>query len=340
MTAVIDEQAAFAPEAPSRDASLRAPRMPRGGRGPKSPQAPKPPRLPRRPPPSALGPAAPPGPVQVVVHGVLLLVAAMLFAFAANLMVLSHVQHFVAQQQLSNEYRVQALAGTAPVSEATFDDQLVADGSPVGVIDIPSINVREVISEGSSADVLKNGPGHRRDSVLPGQAGISTVMGRAAGYGGPFSRIQELAPGDKLSVTTGQGEQQFEVIGVRYAGDPVPTFAGGTSRLTLVTARGPAFIPTGIAYVDAELTSAVQPAGKRQTTYLALPAVDQAMSTDTTTAWALVFALQFLLVVELAAVWAFRRIGAQKTWVVFAPLSILAALFVANQLALLLPNLL
>ncbi|RFA11305.1 sortase [Subtercola boreus] len=314
--------------------------MPRVPRTAKAPKPPKPPRVPRRPPPSTLGPPPPPSPVQIVLRGVLLLIAAMLFAFAANLMVLSHVQHFVAQQQLMNEYRVQLTAGTAPVSEATFDESLVADGAPVGVIDIPSIGVREVISEGSSADILKNGPGHRRDSVLPGQAGISTVMARSAAYGGPFSRIQELAPGDKLSVTTGQGEQQFEVVGVRYAGDPVPTFKGGTSRLTLITARGPAFIPTGIAYVDAQLTSDVQPAGKRQTTYLALPTVDQAMATDTSTAWALVFALQFLLVVELAAVWAFRRIGAQKTWVVFAPLSILSALFVANQLALLLPNLL
>ncbi|MEA9984166.1 sortase, partial [Subtercola sp. RTI3] len=279
-------------------------------------------------------------PLQIFLRGVLILVAAMLFAFAANLMVLSHIQHAVSQQQAMNELRVSLAAGTAPVSEATFDNSLVADATPLGIIDIPSIGVHEVFSEGTSASVLEGGPGHRRDSVLPGQAGISTVMARAAAYGGPFSRIQELAPGDRMTVLTGQGSQTFAVIGVRYAGDPVPTYAPGTSRLTLVTARGPAFIPTAIAYVDTQLTSLVQPAGKRQTTFIALPSAELAMSTDTSTAWALVFALQFLLVVEMAAVWAYRRIGAQKTWVVFVPLSLLAALYVANQMTLLLPNLL
>ncbi|WP_253202014.1 sortase [Subtercola sp. PAMC28395] len=316
--------------------SLRPPKPPKP---PKVPKAARPPRPPRRPPASAM-PVIPLGPAQTILRGVLLLVAVMLFAFAANLMILSHVQHAVAQQQQSNELRVELAAGTTPVSEATFDDKLVADGAPLGIIDIPSIGVHEVISEGTSADILKNGPGHRRDSVLPGQAGISTVMGRAAAYGGPFSRIQELAPGDRFTVLTGQGTQTFSVIGVRYAGDPVPTFQGGTSRLTMITARGPAYIPNAIAYVDAALASEVQPAGKRQTTYLALPATQQAMATDPSTVWALVFALQFLLAVEIAAVWAYRKIGPQKTWVVFLPLSVLAALYVANQMTLLLPNLL
>ncbi|CAN5166093.1 sortase [soil metagenome] len=334
-----DETQAVPPFAQASDAVPPSARPPKPPKPPKVPKAQKPPRPPRRPPASAI-PVVPLGPVQTVIRGVLLLVAAMLFAFAANLMVLSHVQHFVAQQQQTNELKLELAAGTAPVSEATFDDKLVPDGAPVGLIDIPSINVHEVISEGTSAPILQSGPGHRRDSVLPGQAGISTIMGRAAAYGGPFSRIQELAPGDRFTVTTGQGSQTFSVIGVRYAGDPIPRFQPGTSRVTLITARGPAYIPTAVAYVDATLSSTVQPAGKRQTTFLALPATDGAMATDTSTVWALIFALQFLLVVEIAAVWAYRKIGAQKTWVVFTPLTILAALYVANQMTLLLPNLL
>jgi sortase A len=300
---------------------------------------PRPPRPPRRPPPSAQQ-IEPLGPIQIVLRGILILISAMLFAFAANLMVLSHVQHFVTQQQLSNEFREELKAGTAPVSEATFDDQLLPDGAPVAILEMPSVGVHEVVAEGTSSAVLMGGPGHRRDSVLPGQTGMSTVMGRAAAYGGPFSRIQELAPGDTFTMTTGQGLLTFSVIGVRYAGDPMPTYQRGTSRLTLVTARGAAFIPSGVAYVDAQLSSKVQPAGQRQTTFIALPSADLQLATDTSTVWALVFALQFLLVVELGAVWAYRRIGAQKTWVVFAPLSILAAVYVSNQLTLLLPNLL
>lgn len=269
------------------------------------------------------------------------MVSALLIAFVINVMVLSQIQHLVSQQQLSNAYREQLAAGTAPVSEGDFNDALLPDGAPLGVISIPSLGVNEVIVEGTSSDSLKSGPGHRRDTVLPGQAGISVIMGRAASYGGPFSRIQELAPGDTFHVRTGQGNLLFKVIGVRYAGDP--TLVSPTSiqsRLTLVTARGPAFIPSGIAYVDAQLVMPAKPAGARQTTFIGLPPEDLAMATDTSTVWALIFALQFLIVVEIGAVWAYRRVGAQKTWVVFVPLTVLAALFTANQVTILLPNLL
>ena len=64
------------------------------------------------------------------------------------------------------------------------------------------------------------------------------------------------------------------------------------------------------------------------------------MATDTTTVWALVFAIQFLIAAELAAVWAFRRFGAQRTWIVFVPVLLLAGFLAANQVTLLLPNLL
>lgn len=270
-----------------------------------------------------------------------MVVSAMLLAFVVNVTILSQVQHLVAQQQLSNEYREQLAAGTAPVSEGDFDNHLLVDGAALGVLRIPSLGVNEVIVEGTSSTVLKNGPGHRRDTVLPGQAGVSVVMGRSAAFGGPFGRIQELAPGDTFHVRTGQGDQVFTVIGVRYAGDPLPASpTAKQSRLILETARGPSFIPSGVAYVDAQLVGEAKPAGVRQTTFGALPPQSLPMGTDTSTAWALVFALQFLVIVEIGAVWAFRQIGAQKTWIVFVPLTVLAGLFVANQVTILLPNLL
>jgi len=313
------------------------------GKPPRPPRAPRPPRVPRPPrraprPPKQYAPLSP---QVVLVRGSLMILAALLIAFAANVTVLSQVQHLVSQQLLVNQLREQLSAGTAPVSEGDFDDVLLADGAPLAVLDIPQIDVHEVIVEGTSGDTLKAGPGHRRDTVLPGQQGISVLMGRAAAFGGPFGRIQELAPGDSFTVRTGQGKQVFEVIGVRYAGDPTPASPkAGESRLMLQTARGPAFIPSGIAYVDAQLRSEVQASGQRQTTFTALPPQDKAMATDTSTVWALVFALQFLLVAQFAAVWAYRRIGAQKTWVVFVPVGVLAVLYVNNQLTLLLPNLL
>jgi sortase A len=310
---------------------------------PLRPRAARPPRA-RRPPRRAPRPPrqyAPLTPREMLLRGSLTIIAALLFSFVANVMVLSQVQNLVSQQTLYNQFRQQLADGTAPVSEGDFEDVLLADGAPVAVIDIPQLDVHDVVVEGTSGDTLKAGPGHRRDTVLPGQQGVSVIMGRAAAYGGPFGRLQELAPGDSFTVRTGQGKQVFEVVGVRYAGDPTPASPkAGESRLILQTARGASFIPAGIAYVDAQLRSEVQPSGQRQTTFATLPPRDQAMATDTSTLWALVFALQFLVVVQLAAVWAYRRIGAQKTWVVFVPVGLLAVLYVTHQVTLLLPNLL
>lgn len=298
------------------------------------------PHPPRRPPPT-VRPVAPLGPTQTAVRGAILALAVLVLAFAFDVMVLSGVQHLVAQQRLHNEFRAELAAGTAPVSEGDFNGVLLADGAPVGVLNIPALSVHEVVVEGTSGSTLMSGPGHRRDTVLPGQAGQSVIMGRSAAFGGPFSSIQQLGAGDRFTVTTGQGIQAYAVIGVRYAGDPTLTPPTATqSRLTIETARGAPFVPAGVAYVDAELTSAVQPDGKRQTTAATLPASNLPLATDTSTAWALVFALQLLLVVELAAIWAYRRIGPAKTWVVFAPASLLSVLFVATEVCVLLPNLL
>jgi sortase A len=278
---------------------------------------------------------------QALVQGVSTMVAALLIGFLVNLLVLSHLQHLVAQQQLSNSYRAELEAGTAPVSEGTFDNVLLEDGAPVAVLTIPSIGVHEVVVEGTTSGDLKSGPGHRRDTVLPGQAGVSVIMGRASAYGGPFSRIQELPPGKIFSVFTGQGRQTFRVIGVRYAGDVSPAAVKPTeSRLILETARGPAYVPTGIAYVDAELVQPGKPAGARQTTATTLAPEQKAMATDTTTAWAVVFALQLFLLAEIAAVWALRRIGPRKMWVVFVPILVLACILVSDEINRFLPNLL
>lgn len=279
--------------------------------------------------------------MQVFLRGTLVSISVLMLVFLGNVLLVSHITHFASQQELRDTFRAQLSAGTAPVSEGDFDDHLLGDGVPVALLSIPQLGVDEVVSEGTTSSVLMQGPGHRRDTVLPGQAGVSVIMGRSAAFGGPFGGIQTLQPGEGFTVRTGQGEQTFEVLGVRYAGDPTPPApVRGESRLILMAARGAPYLPTGVVYVDAKATGPAKATGARQTTSLSLPPQATAMATDATTVWALVFALQFLVVAELVAVWAYRRVGWQKTWIVFAPVLLLASVFVSDQLIRLLPNLL
>lgn len=307
---------------------------------PPRPAPPRPPKPPRRM-PRAQPELVPLTTGQAMARGIAAMVAAVMLMFVVNLMLFSPIQHLASQQRLVDAFRADLTAGTAPVSEGDFNDVLLADGAPVALLSIPKLGLNEVVVEGTSAATLTGGPGHLRSTMLPGQAGVSVIMARAAAYGGPFGGIQSLGPGDTIRIRTGQGLQKFEVMGVRYAGEPTPPApVRGESRLILQTARGPAFMPSGIAYLDAKLVGDAEPAGARQTTTLTLPPEDRAMAIDLTTVWALVFALQFLVVAEVAAVWAFRRVGAQKTWIVFLPVLLLAGFFVADQVTRLLPNLL
>ena len=182
--------------------------------------------------------------------------ALVIAAFLFNVVVLSGLQHEVSQQKLGNTFREQLSLATAPTSEGDSDLVLLPNGAPVAYLEIPELGVHEYVVEGTDSSSLALGPGHRRDSVLPGQAGTSVIMGRSAAYGGVFSKISDLQPGSTLSVVTGQGYHVYKVIGLRYAGDPGPAEpAADASRLVLVSARGLPYMPTGLVRVDAQMVS-------------------------------------------------------------------------------------
>ncbi|MFN7148315.1 MAG: class E sortase [Microthrixaceae bacterium] len=86
------------------------------------------------------------------------------------------------------------------------------EGEPVGIITIPSIGVQHVVVEGVSKADLKKGPGHYPGTPLPGQAGNSGIAGHRTTYGAPFNRIDELVPGDEITVATPQGQFVYNVV--------------------------------------------------------------------------------------------------------------------------------
>lgn len=336
----VDLPAQALPVAPSAPPAADEPRarwwMPRRRERTPGGSAPRPPR--DLPPLPALEPLPPA--VGIARRGIVV-TALLMLAVVVNVTVVSQLSYQVWQQQRYDAFREQLALAVAPVGEVDIDNRMLAPGAPVAYLDIPSIGLGTVIVEGSGAGETMFGPGHRRDTVLPGQSGTSVVYGRAAAYGGPFSQLERLAPGDTFTVTTGQGEHTYRVIGIRYAGDPgPPPPATGESRLVLVTARGPAFMPTGVVRLDAELTSTVSAAGPRVTVPASLPEAAQPMATDTGTVWALVLWLQALLLVEVAAIWCARRWGARQTWLVFSIVGLAVAFRVADEITKLLPNLL
>lgn len=175
----------------------------------------------------------------------------MILGFVGYLYGLSGVQEARAQTTLYARLRGELAQATAPTGPVTA-------GSPVAILTIPAIGLRHVVVvEGTSPENLTLGPGHLRDTPLPGQAGISVVFGRRASFGGPFGRVPSLRSGDVIEATTSQGIASYQVLRVSNSTRPVP-FSELPNQLLLVTADS-AVAPAHYIEAEAKLRTAVQP---------------------------------------------------------------------------------
>lgn len=281
---------------------------------------------------------------QLIAASMLSLFGLALLAFVVNVTIISTVEHARSQRVAYADFRADLAALTAPTGQRDIDGKLLAMGTPVAYLSVPDLGLeREIVFEGTTGAVLAKGPGHRRSTALPGQAGVSILYGRAWAYGGPFGGADKLAPRSPITVTTGQGEHTYRVTGVRRNGDPVPPSpdsAAGEGRLTLVTATGSPFAPEGAVYIDAQLTSLAVPAAPRVLGASGLLPAEQALARDQS-AWPAVFLfLQALALASLSMAWAGHRWGASQAWLVGFPVVGVLAVLASREIVRLLPNLL
>ena len=287
------------------------------------------------PPPPAARPIRPPMAFEArLLSQMLTMLAVGLLGFAGYLLVLSPIEQSNDQDRLYAQLREELAAATAPTGG------LIDAGSPVALLTIPGLSFNQVVVEGTSPGDLRVGPGHRRDTPLPGQAGVSLLYGRSATFGAPFAQIDRLRPGDRVSVTTGQGDFTYRVLDVRHDGDPVPPqLAKGAGRLTMETSSGADPLQHGdTVFVDADLIdkAAPTPSGRP----VVIPPEESAMASDPNAAVPLVLWLQALALLLAAVVWARWRWGARESALVGIPLVLAVVWNVYGAVADLLPNLL
>jgi sortase A len=265
----------------------------------------------------------------------------LLLGFVGQVVVGSGLQHQRATLVSYNTLRESLAKGETPVGQLDVNSELVVPGTPVALLQIPKLGISEVIGEGTTAAVLRSGPGHRRDSVMPGQVGTSVILGRQLGYGGPFQNLSALVAGDEINVTTGQGVHTYRVFSLRRSGDPLPTaISASEGRLELDTADGVPLFPTGVLHVDAVLVSASQAASARVLTYPALPTSERAMGADAA-AWPAAIAALFAFGVAMVAIrWLWRRWGWRQAWLIGVPVLLALGAACSDLIIDALPNLL
>jgi sortase (surface protein transpeptidase) len=172
--------------------------------------------------------------VRQIIGASLIILALSGLGYVAWVGLFSSLHYDKAQLNAYETLRYELAEGDAPngPSEPTNANQLLPAGSPVAVMGIPAIGLRTVILQGTTSAVLEGGPGHLRDTPMPGQAGVSVILGRETAYGGPFGKLASLVPGDSITVVTGQVVAGYKVLDLRRAGSPLPApLATGAGRM-------------------------------------------------------------------------------------------------------------
>jgi LPXTG-site transpeptidase (sortase) family protein len=241
--------------------------------------------------------------------------------------ILGPLVHDRAATALEQRLASDLVNGVAPVSNP------IALGVPIGLIDVPNRDIRAVVVEGSKAEQLAQASGHLIGSALPGQPGVSAILGRSETYGAEFKNLDQLIVGDEVVVTTGQGVHTYEVIDitVRSASDAA-AFQGEGHMLILATVVD----SSDRLVVRATLTSPVFPAGQATDHQTSL---DELGLAGDSSSWS-DLALWLLLAALLAAGFPIivNHVGRRVGWLVVAPIAMWVALEVWTAISLMSPS--
>ena len=101
-------------------------------------------------------------------------------------------------------------------------------------ITIPRINLDAVVTEGTSGRALRAGPGHLRDSAVPGEPGNSVIVAHRDTF---FRHVYELQKGDDINIRRGGQTYRYIVTAKRIV-EPTDLSVlkqTSTPQLTLIT---------------------------------------------------------------------------------------------------------
>jgi len=140
----------------------------------------------------------------------------------------------------------------------------VLPGDAYAVIQIPRIGLDMVVVQGTDYESLKKGPGHYLDTADPwDHTGRVGIAGHRTTYLHPFFDLNEVQPGDPITLQTAYGTYTYAVT----RNFVLPEATAGvvlqqTERPTLVlTTCNPRYASSERLIVEADLTSSDVPPG-------------------------------------------------------------------------------
>jgi sortase A len=84
-------------------------------------------------------------------------------------------------------------------------------GDAVARLQVPRLDLDVVIVNGTDVGDLRRGPGRHLDSSMPGEGELVYIAGHRTTFGAPFSAIDKLTPGDRISLKLPYATVVYEV---------------------------------------------------------------------------------------------------------------------------------
>lgn len=106
-------------------------------------------------------------------------------------------------------------------TRVAYEKNELPERSPVTRLIIPKLAVDTIVVEGVTQEALKTGAGHYPGTPLPGETGNVAIAGHRTTYGKPFNRLDELVPGDRVTLETPTGTYVYEMV-PPFDGHPNP----------------------------------------------------------------------------------------------------------------------
>lgn len=94
---------------------------------------------------------------------------------------------------------VRGIAKKAHILADRFKPQL-QEGHAIGRIKIDRIGLSIVVVQGTDTSSLQKGPGHYRNTPIPGQPGTVAIAGHRTTYLAPFRDINQIEDGDEIRI--------------------------------------------------------------------------------------------------------------------------------------------
>jgi sortase A len=145
-----------------------------------------------------------------VLSVVLFLAGVVMFAYPVGTDLYSGYQ----QGQLQEEF-------DDPEVQAAYAERRIPVGDGLTTLEIPKLDVKVLVVEGTTPAALRAGAGHYVDTPLPGEPGNVAIAGHRTTYGRPLNRMDELTEGDVVTLTTPFAVHTYEAMG-DFDGHPNP----------------------------------------------------------------------------------------------------------------------